>query len=51
MKNQPIISSSSVPHSSLSPAHLRQATKLALKVKITATTPYSEEDYFPTIPS
>jgi hypothetical protein len=36
---------------SLPPAHLRRATKLALKVKITAATLYSEEDYFPTIPS
>jgi hypothetical protein len=51
MRNQPIISSSSVPHSSLPPAHLRQATKLTLKVKITATTPYSEGNYFPTISS
>jgi hypothetical protein len=51
MRNQLIISSSSVPHSSLPPAHLRQATKLTLKVKITATTSYSEGDYFPTIPS
>jgi hypothetical protein len=36
---------------SLPPAHLRRATKLAVKVKITATTSYSEGDYFPTIPS
>jgi hypothetical protein len=33
------------------PAHLRWAAKLILKVKITATTSYSEGDYFPTIPS
>jgi hypothetical protein len=36
---------------SLPPAHLRWATNLILKVKITATTLYSEGDYFPTIPS
>jgi hypothetical protein len=36
---------------SLPPAHLRRATMLAPKVKITATTSYSEGDYFPEIPS
>jgi hypothetical protein len=36
---------------SLPPAHLRWATKLTLKVKITATTSYFVEDYFPTAPS
>jgi hypothetical protein len=35
---------------SLPLAHLRRATKLPLKIKITATKLYSEEDYFPTIP-
>jgi hypothetical protein len=34
---------------SLPLAHLIWATKLALMVKIIATTSYSEEDYFPTI--
>jgi hypothetical protein len=36
---------------SLPPAHLRWAANLILKVKITATTLYSEGDYFPAIPS
>ncbi len=36
---------------SFPPAHLRWAAKLVLKIKITATTSYSNEDYFPTIPS
>jgi hypothetical protein len=36
---------------SLPPAHLRWAAKLVLKVKITATTSYSEGDYFSIIPS